>query len=450
MRALFFNELDSLDDIVRQCDACLDNVFFSTQSTIEIDQPYSINPFDTIMIKENSFIILTTTAIALVNQKAIDFLNRFSLPKQLTKLDNISRKFIEYGFLYNREPKIIEKIDKITAWIHLTDACNLHCSYCFLPHEPHYLTIKRGKKIIDSLAQISKEEGLKKLKLKYAGGEPLQNFSTLQALHQYAMELDIEIDASILTNGTLLNSSIIKWIKTNGIKLVISLDNIETKTPQRVYLNGKDSSYRVQKNIELALSNGVIPSITITISNKNIETLPKLLEWILSKKLLFSLNFYKGSELVDTNKITEGMLKTFEVIQQNPPKQSLLNSLLDMTNLSQPHLRSCSMGQNYLIFDTQGEIAQCPMTLNHPITNLDSPSILADIQNKNNPLQNSSVDKIDECKECQWRYWCGGGCSVINSGEKSPYCDVYKRLFPEILRLEGERLGTRIKGFGVA
>ncbi|NEW61318.1 radical SAM protein [Sulfurovum sp. bin170] len=337
---------------------------------------------------------------------------------------------------------VFGKIDRLTAWIHLTDSCNLRCSYCFLPHEPKSLSIGMGKKIIDSLVRTAKDNGIKKLKLKYAGGEPLQNFNTLKALHQYAIDSDIEIIASLLTNGTMLNQEVLEWIKNSGVQLVISLDSISGS--QRVYKNGEESSTLVMKNIESAIANGVKPSITITIQSETVDGLPELLEWILEKELQFSINFYKGKEPIDTQKIIDGMLKAFKIIEKNPPKQSLLNSLLDMTNLAEPHLRSCSVGQNYIIFDTDGNISQCPMTMNQPVSDVNSDSILADIQNSSNSLKNPSVDEIDECKECQWRYWCGGGCAVVNSfcSGKSPYCEVYKRLFPEVLRL-----GNPIKSF---
>jgi uncharacterized protein len=61
-------------------------------------------------------------------------------------------------------------------------------------------------------------------------------------------------------------------------------------------------------------------------------------------------------------------------------------------------------------------------------------------------IQNISVEEKEGCKDCQWKYWCAGGCSLAThrvSGRydvKSPNCNIYKALFPEALRLEGLRL----------
>ena len=446
IEALFFDELDEASDIVRQCDACLDNVFFDKARAITLQSHYH-SDFNTLSISKENFIIFTSTAIALVNKKAISFLNGFSKNRFINMDESLTQKFIQYGFLKRtnqKEPRYTETIDKLSSWIHLTDSCNLRCHYCFLPHDPKFLSKKMGNNIVDALVKTAKESGLKKIKLKYAGGEPLQNFQVLQSMHHYALSFskNFEIDTSVLTNGTLLNKEKLQWIKEQNIRLVISLDNLEMAQPQRIFKGGKDSFIEVQKKILLAKEEGVLPYISITINDETIKTLPALLRWVLDEKLPFSINFYKGILSLDEESLIPHMLEAFKVIESNLPNHSLLNSLLDMTNFSKPHLRGCSVGQNYLIFDTEGKISQCPMTMKTPITSINEPNILEKIQDLNNPIQNRSIDEHEECKSCEWRYWCGGGCAVANKlhQSKSPYCEVYKRLFPEVLRLEGLRL----------
>lgn len=218
--------------------------------------------------------------------------------------------------------------------------------------------------------------------------------------------------------------------------------NLYLKNPQRIFKDGTDSSLTVIKKIALAKKQGVTPFISITINNETIDNLSSLLRWILEEKLPFSINFYKGLKSIDETKLIQEMLKAFKVIENNLPQHSLLNALLDMTNFADPHLRGCSVGQNYLIFDTEGNISQCPMTMNQPITSIKESNILQKIQSPLNPLKNFSVDEKEDCKTCKWRYWCGGGCAVVNqhNGGKSPYCEVYKALFPEVLRLESVRV----------
>ena len=59
---------------------------------------------------------------------------------------------------------------------------------------------------------------------------------------------------------------------------------------------------------------------------------------------------------------------------------------------------------------------------------------------------NLAVDEKEGCRDCTWRYWCTGGCTVATfraTGRydiKSPNCNIYRALYPEALRLEGRRL----------
>ena len=61
-------------------------------------------------------------------------------------------------------------------------------------------------------------------------------------------------------------------------------------------------------------------------------------------------------------------------------------------------------------------------------------------------FQNVPVDEKEGCRDCAWRYWCAGGCPLLayrtagRSDAPSPYCAVYKALYPDVLRLEGLRL----------
>ncbi len=55
-------------------------------------------------------------------------------------------------------------------------------------------------------------------------------------------------------------------------------------------------------------------------------------------------------------------------------------------------------------------------------------------------------DEKEGCKDCTWRYWCSGGCSVATfraTGRydvKSPNCNIYRAIYPQALRLEALRL----------
>ena len=198
----------------------------------------------------------------------------------------------------------------------------------------------------------------------------------------------------------------------------------------------------------------LIPNISVTVSSRTAEGLPEIMGWILERELPFSLNFYRENELsathedmrLDEEKIINGMLAAFKVIENNLPRRGFLGGIIDRANLSAAHTHTCGVGQNYLVFDQNGQVAKCQMHIRKPITNIHAADPLAIIRADQIGIQNMPVEEKEGCKTCEWKYWCAGGCPLAThraTGRydvKSPNCNIYKALYPEALRLEGLRL----------
>jgi uncharacterized protein len=222
----------------------------------------------------------------------------------------------------------------------------------------------------------------------------------------------------------------------------------------RPYAGGRGSFQDVAEAVELALANGLVPNISVTVSSRTAEGLPEIMEWILEHELPFSLNFYRENELsashedmrLDEQTIIQGMLAAFKMIENNLPKRSFLGGIIDRANLSAAHTHTCGVGQNYLVFDQNGQVAKCQMHIRKPITDIHVEDPLAVIRADQIGIQNLSVEEKEGCKTCEWKHWCTGGCPLATyraTGRydvKSPNCNIYKALFPEALRLEGLRL----------
>jgi len=366
-----------------------------------------------------------------------------------------------YRLLINEDEvlKIGSDPQVVSAWVHITDRCNLRCEYCYLPHVKEDMSWEIGITTIDAIFKSAINQGIQKAKIKYAGGEPLIRSDFLFDLHNYAKKVaevsGIELDAIVLSNGTLLNESIIQKIKEASLRLMISLDGLGKQHDiQRPYAGGKGSFDDVKRGILLALSHQIRPDISITISGKNSQCVSDVVEWVLDNELPFSLNFYRENELsmnteslrFEEINITQGMLRAYKVIENHLPKRSLLSSLVDRANLSSPHLKTCGVGQNYLVFDQNGKVSKCQMAMKHSISNAQSENLLTTIQEDKTGIQNLSVEEKEGCKDCEWKYWCAGGCPLVTfraTGRydiKSPNCNIYKTLYPEVMRLEGLRI----------
>ena len=316
-----------------------------------------------------------------------------------------------------------------------------------------------GRAALDSTFRSAVENELQQVKLKYAGGEPLLRFPLIVELHRYAQSLaeqhELGLEGVVLSNGTLLTVEMVETLKALDLRLMISLDGIgDYHNAHRPYAGGRGSFVDVVEAVEIVLAGGLMPNISITVSSRTADGLPEVMNWILERDLPFSLNFYRENDFsashedmrLNEQKIVEGMLSAFKLIESSLPRRPFLGGIIDRANLSFSHTHTCGVGQNYLVFDQNGQIAKCQMHIRKPITDVHVADALAVIRADQLGIQNISVEEKEDCKTCEWKFWCAGGCPLTTyraTGRydvKSPNCNIYKALFPEALRLEGLRL----------
>lgn len=404
---------------------------------------------------------------AVLNHSAYDLWKSFQHPRSLLNLDArelvVAQQMANIGLLVSseseRQPSFSQQSVQLFSWLHITDRCNLRCAYCYLPHNKEDMTLETGKAAIDAVFREARANHYQQVKFKYAGGEPLLRFPFVVELHRYAQQLakkfDLGLDAVVLSNGTLLTHEIIRQMQTMGLRLMISLDGMgDWHDAQRPYAGGRGTFNDVAEAVELALHYGLIPDISITVSGRSAEGLPEIIAWVLERNLPFSLNFYRQNDFsvlhedlkLEEEKIIDGMLAAFAVIEKNLSSRSLLASLTDRANLSTPHVKTCSVGDSYLVFNQHGQVSKCQMQMAKPVADAHTENLLQVVRDDKSGIENISVEEKEGCCDCDWKYWCAGGCPLETyraTGRydvKSPNCNIYKTIFPEVLRLEGLRL----------
>lgn len=372
------------------------------------------------------------------------------------------KHLLQAGFLSYEDDKrsasIVES-KQLDVWLHLTDICNLRCSYCYLPHNPIRMSEDTGRSCLNAVFRSAIQHKMRRVKLKFAGGEPLISSGLIFNLWNYGQELANEtgiiLDGVVLTNGYLLTKNLIVQLKKAGIRLMVSLDGISSShDAQRHLANGEGTVERILKNIETAIDNGVRPEISVTVTNQNAQDIAATVEWILQRDLNFNLNFYRENDYskdhdelrLEEEKIIAGMMGGYRTIENLLPMHSFIGGLLDRTNSGAAHHKTCGVGQDYLVFGPQGMVSKCQMTLDEHITDATVDDPLALVRSDGLGIINLSVDEKIGCRDCNWKYWCTGGCPLMtyrSTGRydvKSPSCAIYKALFPEVVRLEGLRL----------
>jgi uncharacterized protein len=412
--------------------------------------------------------------LAVVDAQALHLLEQFrtpTLPSDVSRkasmnssesVEEIVRLFYRLGFLvdlHQRSTNQKDEVSTLSAWLHITNACNLRCHYCYLDKTNESMTDDIAQRSVDALLRSARKYDFKRITLKYAGGEASLNLTRVLAIHDYATQQAqqdaISLRASIFSNGVILSQRTIEEFKARQIGVTISLDGIGAyHDNQRPFLHGQASFRYVDRTISRLLANDVVPYISVTVSRRNLAGLPELMQYLLQHDLPFTISYYRDNECsthirdlqFEEEEMIAAMRNAFSVIEQHLPGRCLLGSLVDKANLHTMHDHTCGMGHNYLVIDQKGGIAKCHADIKQTVTTIDVEDPLLLIRNDTSGVQNYSVDEKEGCRTCDWRYWCSGGCPMLTyrmtgrSDIKSPNCNIYKALFPEVLRLEALRL----------
>jgi uncharacterized protein len=364
------------------------------------------------------------------------------------------------GLLVLPHTKVVSRTARtLTVWLHVTNDCNLRCDYCYLQKTSARMNDEIGYSAIDAVLRSALEGNFKRVNLKFSGGEATLNIGLVFKLHAYAQKkalaYDVELDAVILSNGIAFSRSIIDRIKARGIKVMISVDGVNnTQNIHRRISDEQGSFIFVERTINNLLARGITPFISITLTPFNLDGLPSTISYVLDRNLPFNINFFRDNDCAtihdglasNKNRVVNAIRDAFKIIQEKLPAQSLLGEILDRSQFVHPRYKTCGVGESYLVIDHLGQVSKCHMDMENPITNISVINPLRNVRDCQLGFKNVSVDEKEGCRDCQWRYWCAGGCPLETyrtTGRydvKSPNCSIYQALFPEILRLEGLRL----------
>lgn len=416
---------------------------------------------------------VASTGVVVVNEPAYDIFRAFRAPASIAEvlqsrqdrarevtqmLERLRQLQLIFPEGYQARPDF-QAGQILTAWLHVTNGCNLRCPYCYLNKSAQPMDEPTGRAAVEAVMRSAVAHGFPAVKLKYAGGEASLNHRLVEALHAYARELaarsGLSLYATLLSNGVRLPQSLLHTCKAEDIRIMISLDGVgDQHDAQRPFVSGKPSFRFVERTIGELIAQGFPPHLSLTITNRNMTGIPDTVRFALERGLTFSLNLFRDNDCAasfddlrfEEQAMISTLLKTFEVIESYLPRWSVLGSVLDRGQLIEPRQRSCGVGQDYVVIDQHGQVAKCHMEIERTLGSVFADDPLELVRRDQTTTLNLLVDEKEGCKDCPWRYWCSGGCSVATfraTGRydiKSPNCNIYKAIYPRALRLEGLRL----------
>ncbi len=392
---------------------------------------------------------------------------RIDLRDALNGVESFLNNMVDIQIIHYNEAEGVDALETTASAnsfrsmaIEITQKCNLRCVHCYLPAgnaAEEELTTEEIKDLIKS----GKELGARSVSI--GGGEPLMRPDYLEIIN-YALSLDLLV--ALGTNGTLIDEEIAERLSNLPIKIQVSLDGAKKETHDRI--RGKGSFDSAVRGMDSLLKRGMGKDIVIacTPMSLNVKEIPELIDFALEKGIqviqfppLSSSG--RGKARWDELRLPDDKRLWFwEFITKRAKELKGKLDLLaecfavDINNPGNPY--RCSIGSQLRIAPN-GDVYPCQcfhFGSEYCIGNVKKQS-LEDIVNSKKLREIikscfARPSKIDKCRGCRWRNFCGAGC-MGNAFEVSgtiwspDSCNVRKQWienlfhakFNEIYRCEG-------------
>lgn len=351
-----------------------------------------------------------------------------------------------------------------TLLIKVTGSCNISCTYCYDFDNVRFkqqLSPKRAVSIVDEFLNQTDA----KLSIIFHGGEPLIRYDLVVAITQQLLTLrnaESRLTFSIQTNGTLLNSTIIKFLEEYNFSVGISLDGFtDNANKLRVLRDGSSTLDTVAHLFER------FPSFMLTrvgflavVSQTSIGQLIKFALWLQDKGIrTFGFTFMdqEGSakkipdesiniqQAVDLIAAFVKLIENGEISSLNvTPITSRIANLFNLSPQDYCYRGPCGAASDFMVLDPDGSIRTCDCADHSFFRAADatvySPNILKAAVT---PRQAIVVrheflrENGKACSSCPIFGLCGGTCAakaIISTGEiDARECAIAKYIYPYLL-----------------
>jgi uncharacterized protein len=397
---------------------------------------------------------------------------------------------VKHGLVSTSSGTPIERKKKpkaLTVWFHISNACNLACSYCYIPKlkkavdlgsmSKYFMSFETAQVATENLFQFCIENQFTHLQIKFAGGEPTLNFKRINETCDLSIQLSekygVEVGFRILTNAVFIDKGIYQTFLKYKFGVSISVDGDEIRHNEVRFTiprsrqennSGKQSNQGswqiINSNIDELIGQGIKPYILCTVTEKNYKHLLELVQYCVSKQIGFRLSPVrdKNSHLKENLEadILNELIKIYNWVGENMPTSLPIERFARFAewNLVVQKQSVCGSCKSTMSIDQDGGIASCQMRMNKPFGNVNEEKITSVFQKIKDAEDNKYLSypntKSEDCSICYWKYSCAGGCpehtriakGTLNS--TSPWCHLYQELLPYYIRAIAKQIKRAI------
>jgi uncharacterized protein len=354
--------------------------------------------------------------------------------------------------------------DKKAVTVNVTNKCNLRCEYCMASsaeEQECHITISEDfarKGIYDAIVGIP--TGIKATILRFfSPGEPTQSMEILRNCVTYAKQLNPAIKIELQTNGLFESLEDTKWIAENIDFVWFSLDGPAfVNDKHRPDAFGKGRTKEIENNLHYIIKHTFV-GVRCTVVEEMLHRQDELVEYYANMGVTYVclnpvIRQIKRNEK-ELKEVTKSDIMIFAqgfMAAYRQGQKSEINVSSSLTfNFDEPTCIACRSLLPMPQLNPDGSVSSCDMALYRDTKeslkvfiygewNKQAQEIEYD-QDKIINLQKRQNRYLPECKDCDVRENCAGGCAgriAFETGDMfgviPAYCEAVKLLAKELPR----------------
>ena len=380
-----------------------------------------------IKLSENEYKTLKKEKFDNFNNEDIEELEKLGII-----VDNISGKTQEYNSFIKKKIEEIQNDKTFELTIMPSIICNLKCKYCYESNRKYeknnmdYLDVRKIKKFIELNSKNAQE-----IRISFTGGEPLINSKVVVDIvnwvKDFGLKMDKQIYISLSSNLSLeVNSEILELINKKQI------NHIETTIAGNEVVHNKLRNSNNKSGYSVTVKNiADLSKLTKIIINFNVhsENYKTILE--------DTLNVIKQSKKPENIYIVYNRVVSYDnnpceeiVISKEKYNESVLNAynylldkginICDATCFDNNYIYCNGCKENFYTIIPGGYLFKCSSNFskNNSIGFIDEIGEIKYNGSKNIKDSNNIIS----CEECEYFYYCCGGC--LSSDKKEGCCPI--------------------------
>jgi uncharacterized protein len=363
---------------------------------------------------------------------------------------NLLAVMLDYGILVppgdNRQKKILEmssagvrtgKRMTISLYLLLSQSCNMSCLYC-LDGKQTYQTdknLRMSKEVafqsIDRCLDEIDEHG--RLELIFFGGEPLLNWPLAREAITHCEKRLRQLPPGrqrqyhFTSNLSFLPGELIEWAKKYDISFLCNIDGLPAIHDRcRPFQNGSGSHDSTARTIRQVSQAGLRIDLRATVTALNQDHLPEVVEHHKAlggmSSALCPVNpinsdgsFLPEYLLPSADKVICGMSDVYRSKLWKDCELYPFSIFAPRFTAESPTVVGCGAPYGHVVVvDAHGDVYPCIYLVGN------KKFYMGNMMNAGCPktgllerlYEQLHVDHLEDCKQCSWRYLCGGSCPL--------------------------------------